>query len=105
MQMKKIKSLRSYISNDNLNESSLLAKGFAIGQRGRFFSNKSKLDSKVSALRTNVKSALTSNEPERQLKAILIAFSQLTEIVDAQSEMDTNLMQLVIALSLLHEGK
>lgn len=103
--MKKIKSLKDYINDDKLSESSLMSTSLAVGQRGRFFSNKSKLHSKISALQNSVRTALGSNEQAQQTEALLKAFLQLADIVSIQSEMETNLMQLVIALTLLHNGR
>ncbi len=103
--MKRVKTLREYIHANKLNESSLIAKGFAIGQRGRFYSNKSKLDSKISNLKNSMKSGQLNSDQEQQLKAVITGFIQLADIIDTRSDMEANLMNLVIALTLFHEGK
>ncbi len=103
--MKQIKSLKQYLHSSKLEESSLLAKGFAVGQRGRFYSNKTKLDSKLSTLKNSMKSAQMSSDQEQQLKAVISAFIQLADIIDTRSDMEANLMNLVIALTLFHEGR
>jgi hypothetical protein len=52
-----------------------------------------------------MKSAQMSSDQEQQLKAVISAFIQLADIIDTRSEMESNLMNLVIALTLLHEGR
>lgn len=103
--MKQVKSLKQYIQSSQLEEASLLAKGFAIGQRGRFYSNKTKLDSRIATLKNSMKSVQMGSDQEQQLKAVISAFIQLADIIDTRSEMEANLMNLVIALTLFHEGR
>ncbi len=101
--MKRIKSLRQHLSNCELNES-LIQKGFAISQRGRFLTKKGSLESKLSNLKSGLKSAQMSSNPELQIKALLTAFIIFADVIDDQSEMLTNIQNLVVALNLFNEG-
>ena len=59
--MKRIKSLRQHIATSNLNENSLIQRGFAISQRSRFLSKKGSLESKLSNLKSGLKSVQLNN--------------------------------------------
>ena len=98
------KRFKEYANSQNLNESGLISKGFALGQRSRFLSTKSSLESKLSSLKSALKSAELSGDPKHEIKALLIAFIQLTEIIDVQAEMQSNIMNTVVAITLFHEG-
>jgi hypothetical protein len=102
--MKRIKSLRQHISQCELKES-LIQKGFGISQRSRFLSKKGSLESKLSNLKSGLKSVQMSSTPEQQIKSLLRAFIILADVIDDQSEMQTNILNLACALNLFHEGK
>ena len=101
--MKPRKSLRQYLSTCELKES-LIQKGLAISQRSRFLSKKGALESKLSNLKSGLKSVQLNGNPEQQIKSLLTAFIILADVIDDQSEMLTNIQNLVVALNLLHEG-
>ena len=101
--MKRIKSLRQHLSQCELKES-LIQKGFAIGQRSRFLSKKGSLESKLSNLKSGLKSVQLNGTPEQQIKSLLTAFIILADVIDDQTEMLTNIQNLVVALNLFHEG-
>jgi hypothetical protein len=52
-----------------------------------------------------MKSGQLNSDQEQQLKAVITGFIQLADIIDTRSDMEANLMNLVIALTLFHEGK
>jgi hypothetical protein len=101
--MKRIKSLRQHIDTCELKES-LIQKGFAVSQRARFLSNKSSLKSKLSNLKSVLKSAQMNSNPEIQIKSLLTAFIIFADVIDDQSEMLTNIQNLVVASNLFLEG-
>jgi hypothetical protein len=101
--MKRIKSLRQHLSKCELNES-LIQKGFGISQRSRFLSKKGSLESKLSNLKSGLKSVQLINNPELQIKALQTAFIILADVLDDQTEMLTNIQNLVVALNLFNEG-
>ena len=102
--MKRIKSLREHLSSTQLDENSLIQKGFAIGQRSRFLSKKNSLESKLSNLKSGLKSVQLNGNTEQQIKSLLTAFILLADILDDQAEMQTNIQNVVVGLCLLHEG-
>jgi len=102
--MNRINSFRQHIDKSKLSENSLIQRGLALSQRSRFLSKKGSLKSKLSNLKSVLKSAQMNSNPEQQIKSLLTAFIIFADVIDDQSEMLTNIQNLVVASNLFLEG-
>ena len=95
------KRFKEYASPSPLAESSLFSKGFAIGQQARFTSTKAQLKSILQKVQTAARSAKNAEEAETKLNYISEAIIQLSEALETDAELKTNIMNVSVAITLL----
>lgn len=85
-------SLKEYIqtSKQPLNESSLIGKGFALGQNRAHAGNKNKFQSVLSRIQSNARKGLTEEDSEKRFDLIFTLFFDLAAALKIASEMSTN---------------
>lgn len=98
--MKPRKSFAEHLKNqDDIEpiQESLLSKGFAIGQQGRFNSTQSQLKSKVSKVDAAARAAKMSTELEEKLNHFAEVAHHLSDAIILQSELMKNVMNVAVA--------
>jgi transcription termination factor Rho len=91
----------SHYVKDDLNESSLLSKGFALGQNNRFDSTKRQLDSLVQQVDSLCNKAKLESDTEKKFDILLDSISRLAHCLKLSGDLSKNTINVAVASNLL----
>lgn len=100
-----MKSFRDFkkIDREDIQEASLLGKGFALGQQSRATAVKQRIEGIDNQIQSTINSARSADDLSKKIDYLLQTISLLSKSIRAENEFSTHIMNVAVADALLSD--